>query len=236
MSDIKKKDPIQGEIIHEYDGIEEADNGIPHWLSIIFYGAMAFAILYWFYYHEYEVGMQPGERYAAQMAEQAGGGGEVSADALIAMSEDPDAVAKGQQLYETNCVQCHGPDGGGKIGPNLTDPYWIHGGGPSDIYATIHDGVLDKGMPSWSGPLGPEGVEQAAAYVLTLRGKNVEGGKEPQGEKWTGGEGAETAEAGGAADAGAAEAAEAGDEAADAGAAAAQGEEPAGDGVSTDTE
>lgn len=185
MSDVDKKDPIQGDIIHEYDGIEEANNGIPHWLSVIFYGSMVFAVGYWFYYHEYEVGLQPAEAYAAQMAAEAEEGGSVSTELLTSLADDPDAVGEGEQKYQANCAQCHGPAGGGKIGPNLTDSYWIHGGGPTDIHETIANGVGAKGMPSWSGPLGPKGVQQVTAYVLSIRGSNVEGGKEPEGEQWT---------------------------------------------------
>ncbi|MEO6420141.1 MAG: c-type cytochrome, partial [Polyangiaceae bacterium] len=71
---------------------------------------------------------------------------------------------------------------GGTIGPNLTDSYWIHGGAPDKIYATIHDGVLAKGMPAWGAQLGNSQVQSLTAFVLTLRDTNVAGGKPPQGE------------------------------------------------------
>lgn len=184
MSEVKRTDEIQGEIIHEYDGIEEADNDLPKWWLFIFYASVAFAIFYWFYYHEYGVGLSPEEEYAAAMLERAGD--EVSAELLTMLSEDEASVSAGQELFQANCVACHGAQGEGQIGPNLTDPYWIHPGDPMGIYRTIDEGVLDKGMPPWGGPLGPQGMKNVTAYVLSIRDQNLQG-KEPQGEIWEGG-------------------------------------------------
>lgn len=181
MSEVKRTDEIQGEIIHEYDGIEEADNDLPKWWLFIFYASVAFAIFYWFYYHEYQAGLSPEEQYAAAMLERAGD--EVSAEVLTLLAEDDAAVSEGQKLFQANCVACHGAAGEGQIGPNLTDPYWIHGGDPMTIYGTIDEGVLDKGMPPWAGPLGPVGMKNVTAYVLSIRDDNLPG-KEPEGEVW----------------------------------------------------
>jgi cytochrome c oxidase cbb3-type subunit 3 len=183
MSEVNRKDELQGDIIHEYDGIEEADNDLPKWWLWIFYVSIVFAVGYWFVYHEYEMVPTQREAYAKKMAER-GGGVEMSAAALKKLAKDEQAVGAGRKLYEDNCVTCHAEQGQGKIGPNLTDPYWIHGGGPKDIFTTIRDGVSSAGMPAWSGPLGPEGVKKVSAYVLSIRNTNVEG-KEPEGERWT---------------------------------------------------
>ena len=39
-----------------------------------------------------------------------------------------------------NCVACHKADGGGGIGPNLTDEYWILGGGIKNVFKTVSEG------------------------------------------------------------------------------------------------
>jgi cytochrome c oxidase cbb3-type subunit 3 len=72
-------------------------------------------------------------------------------------------------------------DGGGLIGPNLTDSAWIHGGQITDIYKTVVNGVLEKGMPPWGKTLKPEDVEQVVAYVASLQGSNPANPKAPQG-------------------------------------------------------
>ena len=70
------------------------------------------------------------------------------------------------------------------MGPNLTDEYWIHGARPTDIYNTVTNGVLDKGMAAWGRQLGPNRVQSLVAFVLTIKNTNVPG-KAPQGEKVT---------------------------------------------------
>jgi len=71
VSHEKHIDPIQGEIIHVYDGIQEADNHLPLWWLWTLFGAMAFSVGYWFYYEEFKAG--PGLQaayYAEKAAEQ----------------------------------------------------------------------------------------------------------------------------------------------------------------------
>ncbi len=177
----KRVDEIQGEILHVYDGIEEADNKLPNWWLWTFYGAIVFSVFYWFAYHEFESVPLPGQAYAVALQERSGG--EVSEALLVAMAGNPEAVAAGQTLYATNCAVCHKEQGEGNIGPNLTDAFWIHGGSPIDIHRTISEGALQNGMPAWGGPLGAEKVQQLTAFVLSIRDTNVSG-KEAQGERW----------------------------------------------------
>src|SRR5690606_6169533 len=108
--------------------------------------------------------------------------GEVTDEMLAALAQDPAAVEAGKALYAQYCVACHGPEGGGLIGPNLTDAYWINGAGkPTEIRRIVASGVAAKGMPAWEPMLGVEKVDQITAFVETLKGRNVPG-KEPQGE------------------------------------------------------
>ncbi|MGA1606607.1 MAG: cbb3-type cytochrome c oxidase N-terminal domain-containing protein [Planctomycetota bacterium] len=175
---------------HQFDGIEEFDNHLPNWWLWTFYGACIFSLFYWLYYHGLGLGPTSREYYEQEMAAAAAAkvSIEVTEESLLSLSTDTAGIQAGRQVFEQNCVACHGPDGGGTLGgaplpgPNLTDSAWIHGSGPLQIHATITNGVVEKGMLAWGPILGPTKVQQVAAYVMTIRDTNVAGGKEPQGE------------------------------------------------------
>jgi cytochrome c oxidase cbb3-type subunit 3 len=177
---------------HDFDGIQEFDNRLPNWWVGTFVLTVLFGIWYWTGRHTF--GTQPSHKeefeqdLAANQELQAvkAAGGASDADVLAAY-RDPKALAEGKQVFTTNCVACHLADGGGLIGPNFTDDYWIHGGKPSQIAATITNGVPDKGMVTWKGVLSPAQIKQVAAYVVSLHGTKPAKPKEPQGtlEKWT---------------------------------------------------
>ncbi|MCA9602881.1 MAG: c-type cytochrome, partial [Myxococcales bacterium] len=169
--------------MHVYDGIQEADNDLPRWWLTIFYGTIAFALFYWFAYHGLGALPLPLEAYSAELEKQGGQGGEMTDAYLVTLSKDPNSLKQGEAVFAKNCVVCHEADARGKIGPNLTDAYWIHGGAPTDIWKTVKLGT-PAGMPAWGGLLGPKDTPRVVAYVLSLRNTNVAGGKEPQGELW----------------------------------------------------
>ncbi|MET0385904.1 MAG: cbb3-type cytochrome c oxidase N-terminal domain-containing protein [Polyangiales bacterium] len=185
MAEIKRTDAIAGDIIHEYDGIEEADNQLPRWWVAVFVGSVVFGGIYYFAYEKYHLLPSPTEELAKVMAEQAKHSGVYDDTMLLTAASDNAAVSAGRQAFNTNCVACHGPKGEGSIGPNLTDESWLHGGAPSQIYTTVRDGVPAKGMPTWGAVLGGGGVRDVTAYLLTVRNSHV-AGKPPQGELYTG--------------------------------------------------
>ncbi len=173
---------------HVYDGIVEHDNELPLWWQLTLYGAVAFAFFYWFG-HRLGAIATPGQVYAVEVsaqraadAERARARGAVDDATLATLGRDPATLAQGKQVFTTTCAPCHRADGGGVIGPNLTDAYWLHGSKPTDIFANVRDGVPAKGMPTWGPQLGVERVEDVVAYVLSIRNTNVPGGKPPQGE------------------------------------------------------
>lgn len=118
---------------------------------------------------------------AYEASRPAAGDGGASGEALLALASDPTALANGKSLYDMNCAVCHRADGGGLIGPNLTDDAWLHGSAPTAIHATIANGVLEKGMPPWDRLLKPEQVNAVTAYVISLRGTNPPAPKAPEG-------------------------------------------------------
>jgi cytochrome c oxidase cbb3-type subunit 3 len=181
MAEPLRTDDIQGAILHVYDGIEEADNRLPNWWLATFYVAIGFAVAYWFVFHMFELSPHPRAAYVEAQLAALDKGGPVTDDELVALAADRDVVAAGAAVFAKNCVSCHAADASGKIGPNLTDAFWLHGGAPSAIYTTIARGVDGKGMQAWAPQLGPGAVKQAAAFVVSLRGANRPG-KAPQGD------------------------------------------------------
>jgi cytochrome c oxidase cbb3-type subunit 3 len=172
---------------HVYDGIVEHDNKLPLWWQLTLYGAIVFAGIYW-YGRRFDAIASPAQAYAAEVvlqraaeADAARKRGTIDDAMLATLGRDSTTVAQGREAFVTTCAPCHRADGGGNIGPNLTDAYWIHGGKPMDVFASVRDGVPAKGMPTWGPQLGEQRVETLVAYVLSLRDTNVPGGKAPQG-------------------------------------------------------
>ncbi len=177
---------------HNYDGIQELDNNLPPWWLAMFYITVAFGIVYYGYNHWTSYGISSSEAWAMEMqeAEEAiaafRSGQAVAIDETnVTVMDDPAELALGEQLYNTNCAVCHLNTGAGLVGPNLTDEYWIHGGGIKNIFSTIKYGVPEKGMISWSSQMRPADMQRVASYILTLEGTNPPNPKEPQGEIWT---------------------------------------------------
>ncbi|HEY8510615.1 MAG TPA: cbb3-type cytochrome c oxidase N-terminal domain-containing protein [Cyclobacteriaceae bacterium] len=171
---------------HSYDGIRELDNHLPPWWKWLFYGTIVWGVIYLIVYHV--MGLLPlseaeylaeVERVQAMRATR-----EVVEidEASLVYTPDAEIISRGQSIFTSNCASCHRNDGGGGIGPNLTDDYWLHGGSLQNIFATIKNGVPDKGMISWAPILKPEEIRDASFYIMSIRGTNVAGGKEPQGE------------------------------------------------------
>jgi cytochrome c oxidase cbb3-type subunit 3 len=172
---------------HEADGIRELDNKLPRWWVWLFYFTIIFAAVYMVYYHvlgagdlmlaEYNKEMKAGEAIkGAAMAK-------FEADiGTLQPSKDPEVLARGKKTFLTLCAPCHRADGGGLVGPNLTDEYWIHGSKFSDNVTTIWNGVPAKGMITWKNTLKPKEVYEVASYIYTLRGTHPPNPKPPENQ------------------------------------------------------
>jgi cytochrome c oxidase cbb3-type subunit III len=171
--DQKPDEPLLLE--HEADGIRELDNLLPRWWVWLFYLTTIFAVAYMGYYHLFKAG----DLQAAEYSKEAKRGEEIKSAALakfeksigtLAPDADKAVFAKGQHTFLQMCAPCHRPDGGGLVGPNLCDDYWIHGSNYVDTVKTIVNGVPEKGMLSWRGVLKPNEIQAVASYIYTLRG------------------------------------------------------------------
>lgn len=177
------------ETSHEYDGIRELDNRLPPWWLYGFYFTIIFGLVYLFYYHVAGLGSLQHEEYVAKM-DQADAEVKVylaSLDNLIDESnvtylEQPSELESGNEIFQSKCAVCHANDGGGGVGPNFTDEYWLHGGDIQSIFKTVKYGVPAKGMISWATQLSPKQMQQVSSYVYSLQGTKPANPKEPQGE------------------------------------------------------
>jgi cytochrome c oxidase cbb3-type subunit III len=175
---------------HAYDGIIELDNPTPPWFNVLFYGTIGFGLLYLMVYHvagsgqvmaqEYQAEMQVAEvarkSYIEQFAKN------INENNVTALTK-AGSLESGAAIFKQNCVACHGEKGEGKIGPNLTDDYWLHGGTPKDIFHVIAEGIPDKGMIAWNKSLNPLQIQEVMSYIVTLKGTKPANAKEPQGQK-----------------------------------------------------
>lgn len=174
---------------HDYDGIREMDYGMPPWLRYIFIGTFLFAVFYVPAYLIFDIIPDQQSEYqasiddAALRAEARAKAGIVQITAETAELQSDEAVIKaGQVLYKKNCAVCHADDGGGGVGPNLTDNYWIHGNDIKGVFTTVSEGVPAKGMIPWKGNMSPKQIQDVSNYVLSLVGSSPAAPKEPQGE------------------------------------------------------
>ena len=176
---------------HNYDGIRELDNKLPPWWLYGFYITIVFAGIYLTRYHIFDA-MDQSQEYTAEVVEAEAAialfketaKDFVDASNVVYLSEKTDLNA-GEKIFQQFCVACHKADGGGGIGPNLTDDYWILGGGIKNIFTTITEGGRDgKGMVSWSNELKPRERAQVASYVLSLQGTTPKEPKAAEGSIW----------------------------------------------------
>jgi cytochrome c oxidase cbb3-type subunit 3 len=190
---------------HVYDGIRELDNSLPPWWLYGFYFTIVFSVVYLIHFHvsaipgldklviigPVEKGTQA-ELYELEMAQAAAEKEAFLATQANLVDEssvekltDATSLSEGKSIFTANCVACHGNEGQGGVGPNLTDEFWIHGGGIKNIFKTIKYGVPEKGMIPWETQLTPQQIQQVASFVLSLQGTKPANPKAPEGEKWT---------------------------------------------------
>jgi len=170
---------------HDYDGIKEYDNPLPRWWVWLFVGCVVWAIAYIPYYH-FGPGLLPSQFYEEDMEAWLLAHPPVPLPdeaELIAMGEgDASLVTRGQSIFASRCATCHAADGGGQVGPNLTDDFSIHGYSRAAIVQVIHDGVPAKGMLAWKNQLSRDEIYAAGLYVYGLRGTTPAKPREAQGE------------------------------------------------------
>ena len=195
MKALTKSEPIENEanllLDHDYDGIKELDNNLPPWWIYLFYICIGFAAVYLIRFEvmggdNQEMELQKEMAQAQiEVEEYLKNAPDLMDEKSVTLLTDAAALDKGKAIFTENCVACHRADGGGQIGPNLTDPNWILGGGIKNVFHTITNGGRDgKGMVAWKETLKPKEIQMVASYVLSLQGSNPKDPKAPDGEVW----------------------------------------------------
>ncbi len=168
------EDPVRH---HSFDGIEEYDRRLPNWWLLTFYGAIVFAVVYWFYFKHTGVAMEDGPRVEAEIAQieaarLSSGTIKLTDEDIWKMSRNPVIVEAGKATFTSNCVACHLASLKGKaenptaIGASLIGTKWITGGKPLDLINTVTKGTT-RGMQPWGSILGTKKISEVVAYVLS---------------------------------------------------------------------
>jgi cytochrome c oxidase cbb3-type subunit 3 len=173
---------------HSYDGIHEFDNDLPPWWKYMFYATIVFGVVYLLNYHVLGSGQLQDAEYQAEVQQASllnpksseGNANEVTN--FTALTDAPKLEA-GKAAFIQNCAACHGQEGQGTVGPNLTDEFWLHGGDVNAIYKTVKYGVTSKGMVAWQKKLSDDQILEVSSYILSIQGTKPANAKAPQGEK-----------------------------------------------------
>ncbi|WP_396195537.1 cbb3-type cytochrome c oxidase N-terminal domain-containing protein [Flavobacterium sp.] len=177
---------------HDYDGIKELDNVLPPWWVNLFYATVIFGAIYLVRFHivgDYTQAQEFDQEVAAAQLEIEKNKAnspkeEITLDKVVALTDDA-SLGKGKEIFTNACAACHKPDGGGIVGPNLTDEFWINGGGIKNIFKIINEGSKNNpSMVAWGKTLESTDIQKVASYVLSLQGTKPAGAKAAEGEKW----------------------------------------------------
>ena len=186
---VEKEEDIM--LNHDYDGIKELDNNLPPWWKWGFYFTIIWSFIYVLHFHVFKTGYSQDQEYIAsvQAADEAQKiRMEKMADMVtpenVKQLTDASALSDGKDVFTKNCTACHGQNLEGGVGPNLTDPNWIHGGGIKNVFKTITNGVPLKGMISWKSQLSPKTIQAVASYILSMQNTHPANAKAAEGDIW----------------------------------------------------
>jgi cytochrome c oxidase cbb3-type subunit III len=171
---------------HEYDGIRELDNGPPTWFNWLFILTIVFAVVYmvrlWVFRADDLIQMKEFQKQM-QQAQRTASSTDDATLFEVKLLTDRQSLTNGKQIYNSICSVCHLVDGGGLVGPNFTDNYWIHGNTIEDLYRVTTEGVIEKGMIPYRDQLSPRQRLEVSSYILQeLVGTTPANPKAPQGD------------------------------------------------------
>jgi len=171
---------------HDYDGIRELDNPMPSWWKWLFYITIAFAIIYMIRIFVFKSDDLIQEReYANEMENVAKATPAEAAEFKLVLLEDEASLASGKETWDKICAVCHLVDGGGLVGPNMTDNFWIHGNTVEDLYNIVEIGVIEKGMIPYKDQLSEQKRLEVISFILVkLQGTTPATPKAPEGTEY----------------------------------------------------
>lgn len=183
---------------HGFDGIKELDNALPQWWLAMFYMGIVFMVVYVLAYSFTDFAHPEVEYEEFNTKEQARVDkwileNDITIEGAKNKYLDAQAIEEGKKTFEQICATCHTANGGGGIGPNLTDDYWVNKTQDSLFY-NIYD-IVYNGSPTNAqmrafgkrGELTGLAIEKVASYVYHMNQEEAdvtenEGGAAPQGD------------------------------------------------------
>lgn len=191
MIEEEEKPKLKDQLLdHDADGIREYDNDLPRWWLYGFYFTIFCSVFYLYYYHAYAgpewnvlwfktKGGSEAE-YKVELANakaQYGKAGDNLAEMDYTVKTDAASLKRGEEIYNSTgnlCYTCHRQDLGGVVGPNLTDEFWIHGGGMKELVRSIKTGYPDRGMLPYGSntKLSDDDLINLASYIKSKQGSN----------------------------------------------------------------
>jgi cytochrome c oxidase cbb3-type subunit 3 len=156
---------------HDFDGIvENRETRPPVYFTVLFYGLILWAVIFSAYYllsgwssaDEFRQKMEAHQQLQAQQQPPS------PAVAGVAAEKSQADPAIGQKLYASHCAACHGAEGKGGIGPDLTIPDYKYGRTTAAVTESIRNG-RPAGMPAFGNQLSTDESESLTAFVLSLK-------------------------------------------------------------------
>lgn len=159
--------------------IKEERGWLPQWWMILFYGTVAFSLVFAVYLHgvagwsqekQYADEVMAHEKRFPQVV------AELTKDGVNPFRGDAAAIASGEREFMGLCATCHKADMTGLIGPSLVDREWLHGSTDREVFAVIMDGIPaeklrqkpPKGvMPDNKNNLGAKKVLEVMAFLAS---------------------------------------------------------------------
>jgi cytochrome c oxidase cbb3-type subunit 3 len=161
--------------VHEFDGIvENRVNSPPVYFSVLFYGLILWGVVFAAFYllsgwssdGEFQQEMTAHQQQVRDQGGKPAGG--APAAAVKSPEDKEDSTAAGKALYASYCAACHGAEGKGGIGPDLTRSQYTFGRTPEEVTASIAQG-RPGGMPAFGNQLSADQVASLTQFVLSLK-------------------------------------------------------------------
>jgi cytochrome c oxidase cbb3-type subunit III len=170
-----------------HDGIDIQDRALPRWWKRVFIATGMFGVGYLAFFESGAPDRSVIDRFrdaeVRLIKKQFGTLGDLPQDrtTMVKFMNSESWIKFGESTFKTHCQSCHGPDGGGIIGPNLTDYQWKNVQHLEDIIRVINVGAGNNAMPAWQQKLDPREITIVSAYVASRLGQPATNPKSPDG-------------------------------------------------------
>lgn len=156
---------------HEVDGIvEDRATRPPAYFNLLYYGLILWGVAFSAYYllSGWSSSAEYAEKKAAHEAQVAAAAPAAAPAAAATVTDPATLAAAGKELFASNCASCHGAEGKGGIGSDLSSANYKFGNSHDAVVSSIRDG-RPGGMPAYGNQLSSAQIEALAAFCLSLQ-------------------------------------------------------------------